>query len=230
MAGPAVPVDRRPVRVPVGGVVLDADLAVPKGSRRLVLFAHGSASSRHSPRNRFVAGVLNDAGLATMLADLLTVEEERVDVRTAELRFDVGLLGERVATLSDWAVTEAFAAAGSVGVFGASTGAAAALVAASNRPGTIAAVVSRGGRPDLAGAALPLVRQPTLLVVGGADDVVLALNREALRLLAGEARLEVVPGATHLFEEAGALERVAVLARDWFVGHLADPSAAEVAR
>jgi len=185
-----------------------------------VLFVHGSGSGRHSPRNRYVAGELQAAGLATVLADLLTTEEERVDARTAEYRFDVGLLANRVIAITDWlAGNEATAGLG-VGSFGASTGAAAALIGAAARPDRVKAVVSRGGRPDLAGDHLPRVNQPTLLVVGGNDDVVVDLNRQALQRLSGAARLEIVPGAGHLFEEPGALEQVAALARDWFVRHL----------
>jgi putative phosphoribosyl transferase len=193
---------------------------VPRPARGAVLFAHGSGSGRHSPRNRYVAGVLQDAGLATVLADLLTAEEERVDAGTAALRFDIGLLAPRVAALTDWLGEQEPTAGLTVGLFGASTGAAAALVAAAARPGPVAAVVSRGGRPDLAGEQLASVRQPTLLIVGERDEVVVELNRKALRELRGEARLEIVPGATHLFEEPGALEQVAGLARDWFLAHL----------
>jgi putative phosphoribosyl transferase len=185
-----------------------------------VLFAHGSGSSRHSPRNRYVAGELQEAGLATVLADLLTPEEEQVDARTGALRFDIGLLAERVAALTDWVVGQEQLADLGVGLFGASTGAAAALAAAAARPASVEAIVSRGGRPDLAGGLLRLVRQPTLLIVGERDTTVLELNRKAMRELGGEAALEVVPGASHLFEEPGALEEVARLARDWFVRHL----------
>jgi dienelactone hydrolase len=212
---------RESTRVPVTGVVLEADIAVPDNASGTVLFAHGSGSSRHSPRNRYVAEELQDAGLATVLADLLTPEEEQLDARTAALRFDVPLLAARVTELTDWlAEHEPFAGTG-VGLFGASTGAAAALVAAAARPYRVQAVVSRGGRPDLAGELLRLVRQPTLLVVGGRDPTVLELNREATKQLAGEARLEVVPAATHLFAEPGALEQVVTLARQWFVRYLA---------
>jgi putative phosphoribosyl transferase len=207
------------LQVPAAGVVLGADVVVPEPAHGLVLFAHGSGSSRHSPRNRYVAGELQDAGLATVLADLLTSEEEQVDARTGALRFDIGLLAERVAALTDWVVgQEQFADLG-VGLFGASTGAAAALAAAA-RPASVEAIVSRGGRPDLAGGLLRLVRQPTLLIVGERDTTVLDLNRKALEELGGEAALEIVPGASHLFEEPGALEEVARLARDWFVRHL----------
>jgi dienelactone hydrolase len=185
-----------------------------------VVFAHGSGSGRFSPRNRAVADVLVRAGLATLLMDLLTAAEEAVDMRTAHLRFDVGLLGDRVVATIDWLAGDEATRDLTVGCFGASTGAAAALIAAASRPERVGAVVSRGGRPDLAGDALRRVTAPTLLIVGGNDPEVLELNRMALAALPGEARLEIVPGATHLFEEPGALERVALLARDWFLAHL----------
>jgi putative phosphoribosyl transferase len=210
----------RSIQVPAAGVVLEADVVVPEPAQGLVLFAHGSGSSRHSPRNRYVAGELQDAGLATVLADLLTPEEEQLDARTGALRFDIGLLAERVAALTDWVVGQEQLAHLGVGLFGASTGAAAALVAAAARPASVEAIVSRGGRPDLAGGLLRLVRQPTLLIVGERDTTVLDLNRKALEELDGEAALVIVPGASHLFEEPGALEEVARLARDWFVRHL----------
>jgi dienelactone hydrolase len=200
--------------------VLDGDLTVPPDAHGIVVFAHGSGSGRFSPRNRAVANVLVQAGLATLLMDLLTAEEEAVDLRTRHLRFDVGLLGRRVIATIEWLAADATVTALPVGCFGASTGAAAALIAAAERPERVAAVVSRGGRPDLAGEALFRVTAPTLLIVGGNDIEVLRLNQQALAALAGEARLEIVPGATHLFEEPGALERVAVLARDWFLRHL----------
>jgi dienelactone hydrolase len=206
--------------IEAAGVVLDADVVVPDSAQGVVLFAHGSGSSRHSPRNRSVAAELQRAGLATVLADLLTPEEEQRDARTAELRFDIGLLASRLVALTDWVTDHDRTAGLPVGLFGASTGAAAALVAAAERPDTVAAVVSRGGRPDLAGDYLRAVRQPTLLIVGGNDGVVIELNRRAMEQLAGEARLEIVPGATHLFEEPGALEQVARLARDWFARYL----------
>ncbi|MGC9664988.1 dienelactone hydrolase family protein [Planosporangium sp. 12N6] len=215
-----VDVAHQSARIPVAGVVLEADIEVPERAPGLVLFAHGSGSSRHSPRNRYVASQLNAAGLATVLADLLTLEEERIDARTAELRFDVGLLATRLAGLTDWLADNESTAGLGTGVFGASTGAAAALIAAAARPAVVQAVVSRGGRPDLAGEYLRLVQQPVLLIVGGEDPVVIDLNQEALRELAGETRLEIVPGATHLFEEPGALEEVARLARDWFTERL----------
>nr|WP_205863298.1 dienelactone hydrolase family protein [Planosporangium thailandense] len=200
--------------------MLDADIEVPDAPRGLVLFAHGSGSSRHSPRNRYVAGQLQGAGLATVLADLLTAEEERVDVLTAELRFDIGLLAPRVAALADWLSDNSDTAGLGIGLFGASTGAAAALVAAAARPNLVQAVVSRGGRPDLAGEYLRLVQQPTLLIVGERDATVIALNRTAMQQIPAETWLEIVPGATHLFEEPGALEEVARLTRDWFIRHL----------
>jgi putative phosphoribosyl transferase len=208
------------LRIPVAGVVLEADVTVPEQARGVVVFAHGSGSSRHSPRNRYVAGELHAAGLGTVLADLLTEREEQLDARTGELRFDISLLAVRVIALADWADEHEEVAGLPVGLFGASTGAAAALVAAAIRPGTVRAVVSRGGRPDLAGDYLPSVRQPTLLIVGGRDEVVIELNRAAQQKLAGETRLEIVPGATHLFAEPDALEQVATLAADWFTRHL----------
>jgi putative phosphoribosyl transferase len=204
------------VGLELAGVSLGGTLTLPEPARGLVVFAHGSGSSRFSPRNRQVADVLHAAGIGTLLMDLLTEDEEQVDLRTRELRFDIGLLGERVVAAADWAAQQAQP----VGTFGASTGAAAALVAAAERPGLVTAVVSRGGRPDLAGDALPRVRAPTLLIVGGDDPVVLDLNRQAMERLEAETRLEVVPGASHLFEEPGTLDRVAELARDWFVERL----------
>jgi putative phosphoribosyl transferase len=219
---------REAVRVTAGGVALDGDLAPPPRGGGVVLFAHGSGSSRHSPRNRRVAEALQRVGFGTLLLDLLTADEEQVDLRTRELRFDIGLLARRLVGAVDWLAARS-GGQSSVGLFGASTGAAAALVAATERPGRVAAVVSRGGRPDLAGPALERVTAPTLLIVGGADPQVLALNREAAGRLAAEHRLEVVPGAGHLFEEPGALEEVADLAAGWFSTHLAgmagDPAA-----
>ncbi|MCW2911958.1 MAG: dienelactone hydrolase [Actinomycetia bacterium] len=208
------------VGIPAEGVLLEADVVVPEQAQGVVLFAHGSGSSRHSPRNRYVAEELQNAGLATVLADLLTPAEEQLDAQTAELRFDIGLLAARVAALTDWLVEQEPTEGLGIGLFGASTGAAAALVAAATRPDVVRAVVSRGGRPDLAGEFLGRVHQPTLLIVGGRDTVVIELNREALEQLSGEARLEIVPGASHLFGEPGALEQVARLARGWFVRHL----------
>jgi dienelactone hydrolase len=211
----------RAVEIPTDGVRLAGDLTIPAGAPGIVVFAHGSGSGRFSPRNRAVAGVLVDAGLATLLMDLLTAGEEAEDLATGHLRFDVALLSRRVVATIDWLAADAEAKDLPVGLFGASTGAAAALIAAADRPQRVGAVVSRGGRPDLAGEALQRVTAPTLLIVGGNDLEVLRLNQLALPALAGEARLEIVPGATHLFEEPGALARVAVLARDWFLRHLA---------
>jgi dienelactone hydrolase len=217
------------LEIPAAGVVLPADIVVPEQARGVVLFAHGSGSSRHSPRNRHVAAELQSAGLGTVLIDLLTPEEERVDARTGELRFNITLLAVRLIAVGDWLADNDPTAGLGIGLFGASTGAAAALVAAAARPGSVQAVVSRGGRPDLAGEFLRLVRQPTLLIVGERDAVVIDLNRKAMRLLSGPSRLEIVPGATHLFEEPGALEQVARLARDWFAQHLHEASAGRVA-
>jgi putative phosphoribosyl transferase len=211
------------LQVHAAGVALAADVAVPEPAGGVVLFAHGSGSSRHSPRNRYVAGQLQAVGLATVLADLLTPEEEQLDARTGRLRFDIGLLATRLTGLTDWAVRYPPLAGLRAGLFGASTGAAAALVTAAQRPDPVAAVVSRGGRPDLAGEHLRSVRQPTLLIVGERDTVVIGLNRQAMRELRGETSLEIVPGASHLFGEPGALEQVARLARDWFIRHLPPP-------
>lgn len=214
-------VTEEPLQIPVAGVQLQADLRLPARPRGLVLFAHGSGSSRLSPRNRYVAGVLNAAGFATVLADLLTAPEEAVDERTRHLRFDIGLLAERLVGLGDWLAVFPVTRGLPLGLFGASTGAGAALVAAAHRPAQVEAVVSRGGRPDLAGTALPRVRAATLLIVGGADEGVIELNEKALALLPGEKRLVTVAGASHLFPEPGALEQVAALARDFFLAHLA---------
>jgi putative phosphoribosyl transferase len=209
------------VELPVGDATLQGDLVLPKGAVGIVLFAHGSGSSRHSPRNRGVAATLNEARIGTMLVDLLTPAEERADRLTRELRFDIGPLARRLIAASDW-LRAGPAASLRIGLFGASTGAAAALMAAAERPDDVAAVVSRGGRPDLAGPALMRVGAPTLLIVGGADEPVLELNRRALHLVQSEKRLAIVPGATHLFEEAGALEQVAALAADWFSRYLGE--------
>ena len=202
------------------GVTAPAFLGRPEKAHGIVLFAHGSGSSRHSPRNRFVAGALNDGGIATLLFDLLTPEEEAIDRRTAELRFDVGLLAKRLAAATLWTGSQQRLRGLKVGYFGASTGAAAALIAAAALPHAVSAVVSRGGRPDLAGEHLRAVRAPTLMIVGGADDLVLQLNRQALAMMRAERDLVVVPGATHLFEEPGALEQVARLSRAWFQRYL----------
>lgn len=199
---------------------LVGDLQLPVDSRGLVLFAHGSGSSRLSPRNRYVAEELNRVGLATLLFDLLTPEEHQIDQVTAELRFDIALLTRRLGDAVDWAISQPQIGSLRIGLFGASTGAAAALNVAADKPGDIAAVVSRGGRPDLADQALPRVAAPTLLIVGGFDEQVLQLNRHAAERMSAETRLEVVPGATHLFEEVGKLEEVARLASSWFLERL----------
>jgi putative phosphoribosyl transferase len=213
-------VEEQLVRVPAGPVRLDGNLSLPEQPRAVVLFAHGSGSSRHSPRNRYVARVLNEAKLATLLIDLLTLDEEVIDARTAQLRFDVGQLTDRLVDATDWLTQFPDTKQLPIGYFGASTGAAAALAAAAVRPDEVNAVVSRGGRPDLAGAALIHVQAPTLLIVGGDDVQVIQLNREALAQLRREKQLVIVPGATHLFEEPGALDEVARLACDWFCSHL----------
>jgi putative phosphoribosyl transferase len=213
------------VHLPAGPATLEGDLVVPEQATGVVLFAHGSGSSRHSSRNKFVAGELQAAGLATLLIDLLTAEEEAADRHTGHLRFDIPLLAERLVAATRWLGEEPSSHPLDVGYFGASTGAGAALVAAAAEPDRVSAVVSRGGRPDLAGSALPLVRAPTLLIVGGHDVTVLELNRAAMALMRTEVRLEIVPGATHLFEEPGTLEVVARLARDWFLRHLGAPEA-----
>jgi dienelactone hydrolase len=222
----------RSVRLSIGSIALEGTLAIPEHAAGVVLFAHGSGSSRLSPRNRFVAGVLREAGLATLLFDLLTAEEERIDERTSELRFDIPFLAERLVGATDWIRGQPATASLAVGCFGASTGAAAALVAAARRSDVIGAVVSRGGRPDLAGDVLAKVRAPTLLIVGGDDETVLRLNRLALAGLRCEKQLAVIPGASHLFEDPGTLQAAAELARDWFAEHLASDGgrAAGVAR
>jgi putative phosphoribosyl transferase len=215
-------VEERPVRVSADRVGLEGNLAVPGSAQGVVLFAHGSGSGRHSPRNRYVARALREAGLATLLVDLLTEEEEEVDLRTRHLRFDIGLLAQRLVGATKWLAQNSDTRNLRIGYFGASTGAAAALVAAAEHPKPVGAIVSRGGRPDLAGPALPRVAAPTLLIVGGNDFPVIDMNRDALEQMSTEKRLEIVPGATHLFEEPGALEQVARLAAGWFVRHL-DP-------
>jgi putative phosphoribosyl transferase len=205
------------VPVPADEAELAGDLDLPDGARGVVLFAHGSGSSRHSSRNRAVAAALRRAGLGTLLLDLLTDEEEQTDLVTAEYRFDIGLLGHRLTAAADWLGRRPASAPLPLHLFGASTGAAAALVAAARRPRTVCSVVSRGGRPDLAGEALATVRVPVLLVVGGQDQAVLRMNEDAARQLGGPYDLLVVPGATHLFEEPGALEQVADAAQEWFL-------------
>jgi putative phosphoribosyl transferase len=209
------------VRVEVGGAALAGDLVVPPGARGVVLFAHGSGSSRKSPRNRAVAAALHQADMATLLIDLLTDGEERIDAATGHLRFDIGLLARRLAGILDWLEAREDTRRLPTGLFGASTGGGAALVAAADRPARVRAVVSRGGRPDLAGRALARVLAPTLLIVGGDDGPVIDMNREAMARMTAPVRLEIVPGASHLFEEPGALERVAALASEWFVRYLA---------
>ena len=210
----------RTVTVPVGEVTLEGTIAIPANANGIVLFAHGSGSSRFSPRNRYVALSLRQAGLATLLLDLLSPAEEAVDEVTRLHRFDIAMLADRLIVAVDWLRSQPDTADLPIGLFGASTGAGAALVAAAERPVQVAAVVSRGGRPDLAGEALARVEAPTLLIVGSRDDVVIDLNERARDHMHGDVRLEIVPGATHLFEEPDALERVAALARDWFVQHL----------
>jgi putative phosphoribosyl transferase len=217
--------NEQPIQIPIGSMSLSGDLNIPDGAQGVVLFAHGSGSGRHSPRNRYVANVLQKAGLGTLLFDLLTEDEEIIDEQTRHLRFDIGLLADRLVGATDWLlkgfdVSDDGDDIPSIGYFGASTGAAAALVAAARRADTVRAVVSRGGRPDLAGEYLDQVRAPTLLLVGGNDEPVIGLNQEAydkLKLLKeDEKRLTIIPGATHLFEEPGKLEQVAQLASDWF--------------
>ncbi len=207
---------RLEVKIPADAAQLDGDLAIPSGARGVVIFAHGSGSSRKSPRNRFVAYHLQAQGLATLLMDLLTPDEERVDDVTAELRFNIALLARRLTLAAEWAGQQAGLRGLPLGYFGASTGAAAALVAAAEDPHGVSAVVSRGGRPDLAGNLLPEVKAPTLLIVGGDDELVIELNRTATAQMTCHTSLEIIPGATHLFEEPGKLEEVARLAGEWF--------------
>lgn len=218
--GGSTTIDERPVAVSAGSAVLDGALAVPEGARGVVLFAHGSGSSRHSPRNRYVAEELRAGRLATLLVDLLTPAEEAVDLRTRELRFDIGLLADRLVGAMWWLASEDATRDLPVGLFGASTGGGAALVAAARLADRVGAVVSRGGRPDLAGAELPNVRAPTLLIVGERDEAVIDMNRRAMAHMRAHVQLEIVPRATHLFEEPGTLEEVARLAREWFVRYL----------
>ena len=207
-----------PIQVPVDRSALAGDLTVPRGAPAIVIFAHGSGSSRHSPRNQYVARALEQHGLATLLIDLLTADEEQIDRRTAEHRFNIRLLANRLTMIIDWLEQQPATSTLKVGLFGASTGGGAALVAAAERPDRVAAVVSRGGRPDLAGDALPRVKAPTLLIVGGRDEPVIGMNEVAMRHLDVPVALEIVHGATHLFDEPGALERVAALAAAWFRG------------
>jgi putative phosphoribosyl transferase len=214
------PTSTSPVQLQVGHAVLDGDLVVPREPAGLVVFAHGSGSSRFSTRNRSVAQVLVNGGFATLLLDLLTQEEEAIDIRTLQYRFDIDRLGKRVVGAVDWAAGNRDLAGLGLACFGASTGAAAALIAAAERPALVKAVISRGGRPDLAGDALPKVSAPTLLIVGGADEPVIELNRLAMRQMRAPVDLRIVPGATHLFEEPGALDVVSQLALEWCRRHL----------
>jgi dienelactone hydrolase len=204
------------LRIPVDGITLNADLAIPVDAHGIVLLAHGSGSSRHSPRNQFVARVLQQSDFGTLLMDLLTEKEEAVDNQTRELRFDISLLSKRLTATVDWLSTQPAYRNLPIGIFGASTGAAAALVTAANRPVLVRSAVSRGGRPDLADEALPRVKAPTLLIVGAYDDAVLALNQQAMARMKSRVELKVVPRATHLFEEPGALAQVADSAAEWF--------------
>jgi len=213
----------REVQIQSGAAMLQGELNIPAGAQGVVLFAHGSGSSRHSPRNQFVARTIREAGVGTLLFDLLTSEEEAIDLRTRHLRFDIGLLAERLVDATHW--LKADMSYLNVGYFGSSTGGGAALVAAAELGGTIGAVVSRGGRPDLAGAALPRVKSPTLLIVGGLDYAVIEMNQEAYAQMTCEKELKIVRGATHLFEERGTLAEVARLAADWFQRHSGSESA-----
>lgn len=209
------------ISITAGDIALEGNLAIPERARGLVIFAHGSGSSRLSPRNRYVASVLQEAGLATLLFDLLTAREEAIDAMTAELRFDIGFLASRLVAATDWVTRNKGTSRLHLGYFGASTGAAAALVAAAERPDTVRAVVSRGGRPDLAADSLSGVQAPVLLIVGSMDIQVLALNEQAMTQLAGLKELAIIPGASHLFEEPGTLPQAAHLAAAWFKTHLA---------
>ncbi|MEA3407638.1 MAG: dienelactone hydrolase family protein [Chloroflexota bacterium] len=208
------------VHVSTDGAIVEANLSIPEGAKGIVLFAHGTGSSRHSPRNNFVADELRDGGLATLLIDLMTPEEKEIDRRTRQVRFDINRLARRVVGATDWLLEQPETQDLNLGYFGSSTGAAGALIAATERPNVVKAIVSRGGRVDLAGAVLDQVRAPTLFIVGGNDYHVLELNRQALQRLTSEKSLEVVTGAGHLFEEPGALDEVARLAREWFQEHL----------
>ena len=219
---PTTTAGRRDVSISTRAAMLEGTLTVPENPRGLVVFAHGSGSSRFSPRNRFVAEILHTADLGTLLFDLLTPEEDEIDRQTRELRFNIPLLADRLTSAVDWTGNRNELAGLGVGLFGASTGAAAALIAAARRPGRVRTVVSRGGRPDLAGESLEHVRSPTLLVVGELDEPVIRMNQDARARMPAESDLEIIPGATHLFEEPGALSQVASLARDWFVDHLGE--------
>jgi dienelactone hydrolase len=221
-ANPPATIDQT-VLIPIDGAELQGDLHVPAGALGLVIFAHGSGSSRHSPRNRYVARVLQEHAFGTLLLDLLTIVEEQTESPAGELRFNISLLAERLLRASAWAHEHRYISMLPIGYFGASTGSAAALVAAAVKPEDVRAIVSRGGRPDLAGPYLSRVQAPTLLIVGGDDPFVIRLNREAIQHISAETKLEIVPGATHLFEEPGTLEKVAQLATDWFVRHMTIP-------
>jgi putative phosphoribosyl transferase len=212
--------EKNVVRIPLNSDSIEGNLVVPMGTKGVVLFAHGSGSSRFSPRNQYVAGVLNKAGIATLLIDLLTQEEEEIDVRTGQFRFDIDLLTERLVSAAEWLKKNPRTKKLSLGLFGASTGAAAALIAAAKLHGDVEAVVSRGGRPDLAMDYLKAVKAPSLFIVGGRDTVVIDLNKKAMVQLSAEKKLEIVPGASHLFEESGKLEEVAELSTAWFMEHL----------
>jgi putative phosphoribosyl transferase len=212
--------ESREVLIDLEGVTLEGTLVLPKNARGLVLFAHGSGSSRHSPRNRYVAQILQSQHIGTLLFDLLTRQEELFDQHSGKLRFDIPFLAKRLVGATRWVMGSAGTQDLRVGYFGASTGAGAALVAAAELPGIVSVIVSRGGRPDLAGSALDLVRAPTLLIVGGEDESVITMNREALaRLKCPDKRLVIIPGATHLFEEPGTLEEAARVAAEWFTRH-----------
>jgi pimeloyl-ACP methyl ester carboxylesterase len=214
----------RTISIPAGSVTLEGTLGVPPSATGVVLFAHGSGSSRFSPRNRFVARVFRDAGMGTLLLDLLSPSEEDVDEVTRHHRFDIPMLADRLIVVIDWLKRDLGTAELPLGLFGASTGGGAALVAAAQRPDRVSAVVSRGGRPDLAGEWLSVVEAPTLLIVGARDDVVISLNERARNAMHAEVRLEIIPGASHLFEEPGTLEQVAEVARDWLLLHLHQPA------
>jgi len=217
--------EETPVHIPVGRVTLEGDLAVPAGAESLVVFVHGSGSSRFSSRNRYVAKHLQQEGLATLLFDLLTSAEEKIDNFNRQLRFDIGLLAERLSGATSWVTNQKATGQMDIGYFGASTGAAAALIAENDHQDVVRAVVSRGGRPDLAGRALSLVKAPTLFIVGGADHQVITLNEQAIAQVQAVKKMSIVPGATHLFEEPGTLELAADLASYWFQQYLQSPSA-----
>jgi putative phosphoribosyl transferase len=212
--------EERVVQIPVDGAIIEGNLNVPSNAKGIVLFAHGSGSSRFSPRNQYVAGVLNNAEIATLLIDLLTSEEDEIDVYTRQYRFDIKLLTQRLLSAAEWLKKNPVTQSLSLGLFGSSTGAAAALITAAKIPSDVRAVVSRGGRPDLAMQYLNDVRAPSLFIVGGRDTIVIDLNKKAMTKVPAEKRLEIVPGATHLFEEPAKLEKVAKLATAWFLDHL----------